>query len=222
MTKNRLMTVALLLIFETISIGSVRAQGLKRMTETSEQRSALLSQVFVELGKDYDCFFTIEEAWKDKEFMNAMESQRVQRFSSRKNLQQELEQLRQTVPNFTYEVDKSNPRIVHIIDSRLAQQKGYGLESVINSIDFTGTVFDLVNAIGAQGIPVSSRGLTFTHEQPDYRTVVHVKGEGLKVRDALSNFISLDRHGRILWIARTRFEQGEVSYIHFYTPAKKP
>jgi len=216
------MTVALLLIFETISIGSVRAQGLKRMTETSEQRSALLSQVFVELGKDYDCFFTIEEAWKDKEFMNAMESQRVQRFSSRKNLQQELEQLRQTVPNFTYEVDKSNPRIVHIIDSRLAQQKGYGLESVINSIDFTGTVFDLVNAIGAQGIPVSSRGLTFTHEQPDYRTVVHVKGEGLKVRDALSNFISLDRHGRILWIARTRFEQGEVSYIHFYTPAKKP
>ena len=221
MSKNRLMTVSVLLILGSTSIGSFRSQGLRRMTETSKQQSALLSQLFVELGKDYDCFFTIEGAWKDKEPMNAMESRWVQRLSRGNNLPQELEHLRKTVPNFTYEIDKANPRIVHIIDARLAQQRGYGLEGVINSIDFTGTVFDLVNAIGAQGIPVSSRGLTFTHEQPDYRTVVHVNGKALKVRDALSNFISLEGHGRILWIARTKVEEGEVSYIHFYGPAKK-
>jgi len=102
------------------------------------------------------------------------------------------------------------------MDARLAQQKEYGLESAIRSIDFTGKVNELPSEIGKQGIPLSPLSITFRFEQADYSTEVHVRGEELKVRDALSNFVPLQgRTKRILWIARTKLGQGEVTYVYY-------
>jgi len=90
------------------------------------------------------------------------------------------------------------------------------LESAIRSIDFTGKVNDLPSEIGKQGIPLSSPLISFKFEQIDYGTLVRVKGEDLKVRDALSNFVPLQgRTKRILWIARTKIGQGEVTYVYY-------
>lgn len=221
MNIRKLMIIAALLIFGTTSASALQARGDRPMNQTPAKESVLLTQHLVQLGKDYDCFFTIEGAWRDGEGMNMLEAQWVQP-SEKKGLQQELERLRQTVPNFTYETNKQNSRIIHIIDARLKRQKGYGLESTIQSIDFTGIVDGLANAIGEQGIPISSRGLTDIYEglSQDYRTEVHVKGKGLKVRDALSNFISLEGRGRVIWIARTKIGQREMSYVHFHGAPK--
>lgn len=170
----------------------------------------------VYLGNDYDRFFTIEEAWRDDDSTDNIVAHWLQRSSQKKSFNEELEQLRQTIPNLGYEIDKVNPQIVHIADTRLARQKNYGLEGVIKTIDFTGKVNDLVAAISNQGIPVLHLPITFTNETLDYETVVHVKGEGLQVRDALSKFIQLEgRRDRILWIARTKIGEREVSYIRY-------
>jgi hypothetical protein len=100
--------------------------------------------------------------------------------------------------------------------------QGYGLESVIKSIDFAGSTSELVAAIGKQGITVSPQRALFTNEFQDYDTVIHVNGEGLRVRDALSNFLPLaERKGRILWIARKKLAEGEVTYVYYPSPGKK-
>jgi hypothetical protein len=174
-----------------------------------------MTQYLVQLGKDYDRFFTIEEAWKDGESMNMLEAQWVQGFSEMKSLQQDLERLRQTVPHFTYETNQQDPRIIHIIDARLKRYKDYGLEGTIKSIDFTGTVFELVTAIGKQELPVLPQKSLLTNEFWDHRTVAHVKGEGLKVSDALSNYIPLQAKKRVIWIARTKIGQNEMSYVRY-------
>ena len=222
MNIRKLMIVAALLIFGTTIAPAPQALGNRPMNETPANQSVFLREYLVQLGKDYDRFFTLEEAWKDGESMNMLEFEWVQGFSEMKGLQQDLERLRQTVPNFTFETNKQNPRIIHIIDARLKRLKGYGLESTIQSIDFTGTVDELVTAIGEHGMPVSPRGVSDISEglSQDYRTEVHVKGKGLKVRDALSNFISLDGRGRVIWIARTKIGQREMSYVHFHGAPK--
>ena len=222
MTTCKFMIIAATLVFGITGTHSLRAYTKRHMTDSSKKQEVFLVQYLAELGDAYDCFFTIEEAWKDGEPVNTMESYSAQSPSRSENLQKNLEKLRQTVPNFTFEIDKGNPRIVHIMDIRLAQQKGYGLERVVKNIDFKGNVNDLVTAIGKQGIPVSQPVLTDTHEGMvrDYMTVVNVKGNDLKVRDALSNFIPLEGRSRIIWIARTKLGPGEISNIQFRGPRK--
>jgi hypothetical protein len=192
------------------------------MASSGENRPVPLAQLLTILGDTYGRFFTIEEGWKAGEPMNSLEARQVRQPSENKGLGRELEQLRQTVTDFTYQVSTTNPRIVHIIDSRLVQQKGYGLESTLKTIDFVGPTSDLVVAIGQQGIPVATQRALFTNEFQDYATVVRAKGNGLKVRDALSTFLPLDeRKGRILWIARTKLARGELTYVYFPPAGKK-
>ena len=222
MNKCKIITASALLILGSASLALIRDQRARDMVNSAESQSVPLSELLMTVGETYDRFFTIEEAWKTGESMNSMEAHLIQTSSERKTIEQELQKLRQTVPNFTYELDKSNPRIVHIIDARLAQTQGYGLESVIKSIDFVGSTSELVATIGKQGISVSPQRALFINEFLDYTTVIHVKGEGLRVRDALSNFVPLDeRKGRILWIARKKLGEGEVTYIYYPSPGKK-
>jgi hypothetical protein len=218
MNLHKSITVATLLMIAAVAMVLLLSQKTRPMTQASgnQAMSLPLLDYLAELGKADDRFFTIEEAWKGDKPMISLEAQWIQKPFEQKSLQQELERLRGSVPNFSYEVDKTNSRIVHIKDARLAQQKGYGLESVIKRIDFTGKVNELPSAIGKLGIPVSLPVVMDLRQSLDHMTEVQVKGEGLKVRDALSNFIPLEgRGGRLLWVARTKLNQGEVSYVYY-------
>jgi len=206
-----------------LMVGISSAHALK-VQRGSHAKYALGNQVsplpmlnyLVELGKKYNCFFTIEEAWREDNLMDSISNHLLQRASQNMSLEQELNRIRQSIPNFSYELDRTNPKIVRIKDSRLAQQKDYALDAVIKTIDFTGKVHDLVNEINRQGIPVSALPITFNNETLDSVTIVQVKGEELKVRDALSNFIELEgRRSRILWVARTKIGKEEISSVRY-------
>ena len=214
--KKWTLVIILAVLICGLAIFSLLPAG-RPMSAGSEQR-VTVSQFLGELGRDYDRFFTIEEAWKQGEAMNALESQLVQRSSAGKDLTARLEQLHRSVPNLTFRSSESNSRIVHIIDARLAQQNTYALESVIKHIDFTGPVDDLVRAVAQQGISVTPQSTMFLNEFKDYSTVAHLQGNNIKVRDALSNSISLRRGSRILWIARTKIGQKEVTRIYYPSP----
>jgi hypothetical protein len=197
--------------------GSLSART-PQIASGAAKNSDTVLHIFDELGNQYDRFFTVEEAWTETEPMNLLKDGMVQRPKPTGNVFRDLDQLRKLIPDFTYYADKRNPRIIHVSDSRVAQQKGYGLDQVVKEINFEGLAFDLVNVIGQQGIRVSSRGPIDTTEMLflDLVTRVHVKGKRLTVRDALSNSIPLEgRSSRILWIAETKLGIGEITYVRF-------
>jgi hypothetical protein len=218
MNHRKMNTVAGIVSIAAACLLSFPTRGLVLMSNAQQGQQVLLPRLLEELGREHDRFFTIEAAWKDGEAMNAIESQWLQRSSKRTKLQDELEHLRQNIRNFTYEIDKANPRFVHIMDARLAAQKGYGLERIVDSIDFVGTGGGLVEALIKQGIPLSPITLMSIHEF-SFNDSIQVRiqhGERLEVRDVLTRSIPLERHtNRILWVARTRLGQGELSYIYF-------
>lgn len=216
---------AVIVILGTISIIIVQTQTAKLMdTSSRDQANPLpLIDYLGKLGEEYDYFFTVEVAAADTSGEKALVSHWVQRRPGTKDLQQELERLRQDISNFSYEVDKSNPRIIHVMDVRLEQFNGYALERIIPEITFTGKVNDLPAEIGKQGIPIAPPLLMSFNETRDTTTVLEVKGVGLKVRDALSDFLPLEkRRTRILWIASTRINQEGISYVNYPYPGQQP
>ncbi len=225
MNRYILTVVVALFVLAALSTFLLQAQGSNTLVQDPEEQRGSTPFLFYlgDLGRKHNCFFTIEVAWYESGPTDRLDARWVERPSEKKDLQQELEYLRLNVPYLEYEVNENNPRIIHIIDSRLRYRDWYGLESVIKSIDYTGKAKDLPSAIGKLGIPVSSQmGLVIGGgEFQDRDTVVHVKGEGLKVRDALTNFVPLEgRDGRFLWIARTKPGKGEVAYIYYRWPGK--
>ena len=221
---NRYILTAIVAIFILVTVSRVSFQVGSTILaqDLGEQRDSIPFLFYLgDLGRKHNCFFTIEAAWEEGEPINQMEVHDVPRSEEKKSLGEGLEHLRLTVPYLEYEVNESNPRIIHIIDSRLRYRERYGLESTIKNIDFEGKVDYLVATIGNQGISVSPPKLFFIGEGSDRSTEVHVKGEGLKVREALTNFVPLKgRDGRFLWIARTKLGKGEVTHIHYPWPGK--
>ncbi|MFP5262581.1 MAG: hypothetical protein ACLGJB_11805 [Blastocatellia bacterium] len=225
MSRQILMAAAAVAVWAAVGQGwgQARGTGTQGEGQQAERETQSAARYIAELASRYDCFVTLEEAAEEGEVMSRIASYEVGRPARGAGLEQELEWLRRAVPSMDYEVSEGARKVVHIIDTRLMYRDGYGVDAVIGSIDFEGTVNDLVAAIAKQGIPVSSLGLVSTHEQLDYSTVVRVKGEGMKVRDALTRFVPLEgRVGRFLWVARTKLAKGEKTYIHYPWAGNKP
>jgi hypothetical protein len=224
MKLHKAIVPAVLVILGTVSIVLLQTQRAKPMDTSSKNQPSPLPLVdyLARLGEEYDFFFTVELASKVTESNSGISSHWIQRLPE-KDVQRDLERLRQDITNFAYEVDRSNPRIIHVMDARLKQHKGYALESIIKDINFTGRVNDLPAEIGKQGIPIGPPLLMSFNEARDHTTVLELKGVGLKVRDALSHFVPLEkRRGRILWIASTGINQGDMSYVYYPYPGPQP
>jgi len=207
---------AILILALTIQYGYISPmQAQSRFIVNGRQMP--LGKLLIDLGNSYNVYFTIEEGWKDQEIMNQLEAYQVQLGSPQDNLQIILEELRRTVPNFTFKVNQGNSRTIQIIDSRLTRESHYGLETVVKNINFTGTTGELVDELSKMGVSIQRPTLMDIHEARliDFQTKVKVVGQGLTARDILTNCITLNDHGRILWIARTRLVSGEVSNIQF-------
>lgn len=218
MKTHKSMHIATLLILGVLVILLYQPIGAKSMNAALQEQTIPLpmKEYLGEIGRAYDCFFTIEETWTEATRSDITTNHVLPRPLQMKGLKEELDYLSQVLPNFTYNVDKVNPRLIHIIDKRLTKQDGYSFERVILNINFKGKVNDLPSEIGRLGMTISSPKLLDLREHKDFSTEVEIKGDRLKVRDALSNFVQLEgRRNRILWIARTKLGQGEVSYVHY-------
>jgi hypothetical protein len=223
MKKPSLVIIATVFIFGNIIETSSMIQGQKTVPEFSKNDSVTLPYLLPELGNKYDCFFTIEDSMNENDPSSSLRAQRILNSSEANNLSNELERLRQTIPNFTYEFNKQNAKIVHIIDARLLQRKRYALQDVIGSIDFKGQINELPAEISKHGISVDPMLSYSLHEHPDFITTVEVKGERLSVRDALTNFVPLEgRLNRTLWVARTNVAEGSLTKIYYPASGKKP
>jgi hypothetical protein len=128
------------------------------------------------LGKNCDCVFTIEEAWTDGEASNEMEATFLREPVPLDSPNQVMKQLTKIVPNFTYEVDNIDSRIIRIKDKRLAQVKGYVLDQEMGPFEFQGPLLKLVEAIASTGVPIRPTYGGLIGEEIDRHTKVSVKG----------------------------------------------
>lgn len=182
-------------------------------------------QLLADVGTKNGVTFTIEEALVKGGAMDRIRSFRHRPPPEGTSVKAALDELSQSVPNFAWYNDP-NSRIIHILDDRLLRRPGYALDQTIDDIDFSGTVAELVGQIASKGIPVSAGGPVATEDLMfiDFSTTVQVRAKGLKVRDGLSDFVSLAGRGPILWNAETYIDgTDQTTYIRFRGgPARKP
>jgi hypothetical protein len=217
MNKHRLLVAAALVI----TLGGVQlsyTQGRKATADPQQPRTLFLEGYLLQVGEKYDLYFTLETAWMDGEPSNWMESYKLKSPPKLDGIQRDLERLRMTVPNFTYNFDQANPKVIHIVDARLLGREAYGLDSQVNNIDYKGPLPGLVTALGERGINVSTaRLMSIGDMRPrDNSTEVHVTAQNITVRDAITHFTPLEGRRRIMWDAATNLTSGGVSQIQFY------
>jgi len=217
--------------FATIMIACLRPVETEAGINTSHgmnQHPLTLLNLLYEMGNAYDCYFTVESAWKDGEPYNKMEATIVEPSlmpsADKEGLQVTLDALKRQVPNFTFMRDQSDSRIIHVIDSRLLNQKKYGLAYTVEHLEFSGSVGNLLSHLRAQGIPVDPQSSGSLHElgRHDSRVAVQVKVENSQVRALLSHCAPVEGRSRILWIARTKLAKGAISVIQFRGAKKRP
>jgi hypothetical protein len=221
--RNYKLLIAAALIVTSAGAYLSHTQERNAATNPQQSRTIFLEGYLLELGEKYDLYFTLETAWAEGEFSNWMENHKVKEPPKLDGIQRELERLSKSVPHFTYAFDPTNPKVVHISDARLAQQNDYGLNGVVKSIDYKGTLARLVTALGERGIKVSAGSLSLIGDtRPrDHDTEVHVAAQKINVRDAITHFIPLEGRRRIIWSSTTKLGTGEVSHIVFYGSVRK-
>jgi hypothetical protein len=233
MNKSKLFTFLLISTLQILVMFHLHIQVKAQQASKEYKEQTTLYRYLHNIGTTYNCFFTIEEGWDlaVKEPRNQLESYIVENSVINPNIEQRktpdisvlLDELRQSIPNLTFEVDQQRPNIIHIIDARLKKQKRYGLDSVLMDFTFKGDVEELLKAINKQEKLVTPTTTFGNYEAlyVDFSSKVKVQGTHLLIRDALSNFISLKDRSRILWIARTRLDQDATTNVHFIGAPKR-
>jgi hypothetical protein len=181
-----------------------------------ESTDPTVGELVSELGEKSKKFFTLEEGQGANEIVDQMRFYRLPRSAIKNDTFAILDYMSRTVPNFSYQVDKKDARIIHIVDRRLAGQKEYALEKVTQKIEFTAAVQNLLRPIAAEGkgsvvwtlAPASDDLLPI-----DLDKKVTVKIDGLQVREALSEVLPLPDQGGILWRADTEIGMNKISVI---------
>ena len=182
------------------------------------ENNVVLRELLRKVGDKYDCHFTMEIGLVSGNNTNSLAGRRFSPELKGETLLQELELLRKSTPNFTYRFDDLNPKIIHIIDSRLSREGTYAMGKTIRSLRFNGGVFDLINAIGQKGLSISSRGAVSLYELRgvDASTQVHIQEKNKKVRAILTNVLMLQERGRVLWIAETEIGINKTTYVRYF------
>lgn len=179
--------------------------------------------VLRDIGINNNRIFTLEEVQSSGDLLGQMRTYRLPHPSAKADFVKALDYLSRNVPNFSYEIDKKNARIVHIMDRRLAQQQEYALDKIVNDIDFTASASSLMSAISAKVNLILWMQLAASDDllAIDLNEKVDLKASGLKVRDALSEILPLPKQGGLLWIAETELGPATVSIVKLCcTPQK--
>ncbi|MBV9926618.1 MAG: hypothetical protein JOZ96_16485 [Acidobacteria bacterium] len=224
MRKLKILSAVALLCFAGLSY-LPHADGARAVTRAPAEASIPLEMYLSQLGDTCGCYFTLEEASEVGGAANQLAAYMVAGRTPGASLEQTLEELSRTVPNFTYSISGDKPRIVHVVDARLKRLSGYAMERVVTSIDYKGDVGGLVARINQQGIPISSPTVVFTDELKlrDLYSKGHVKAESLKVREVLSSFVPLTGYRKVIWSSRTNLGgEDQTTYVRFHGPQRMP
>jgi hypothetical protein len=179
-----------------------------------------LEDVLQDLGRKYDCYFTVEEGWTEGSPMNAFSTAPVRLPSETANIKQILDDVTKQVPNLRFEITRRDRPVIHVIDRRLDGQSGYALGMTLQSYAFTGTTGELIADLAKQGIPVVPQTLFPVGRAiaADMSTRMTIKSSSLTVRRFLSDFIPLAGYSRVIWTAATKLGGRAETAVNFKGP----
>jgi hypothetical protein len=179
-----------------------------------------LENLLQDLGRKYDCYFTLEEGWEEGSAMNAFSTSRVRLAGETTSLKQALDDVAKQVPNLRFEMAQRDRPIIHAIDKRLDKQSRYALGMTVPSYEFSGTTGELIADLAKRGIPIAPQtvfavGRTIA---TDLSTRMTIKASGLTVRRLLSDFLPLKGYSRVIWTAATKLGSGAETVVNFKGP----
>lgn len=140
-----LLLIVVVGLLAPIAAGSQSAPNGKTKGEAQDRDSEEIpGGVFLqELGEKNNCYFTLEEIWRDGHVEDLLGSVWVKRGDKNRPLADVLQSMQRKRPNFSFEPDPKNPQIIHIIDLRLGKLRNYSLDQVLDRFDFSGTTPEL-------------------------------------------------------------------------------
>ena len=171
--------------------------------------------VMLQLAQRDGCFFTIEEAWPTPDEAQQLQRALVSEPDKDEPVNKVLDRIKQEVPFFTYEYDKVDGRIIHIVNKRLTSDPGYAISQTVPVIEFQGTTTNLIRKLASEGIRVQASGGVFIGDPIPGDINVEIKKTNLTVREALSAFVPLNDPGRIIWEAYTETKPGAPTIIRY-------
>ncbi|HQU44193.1 MAG TPA: hypothetical protein PK867_15340, partial [Pirellulales bacterium] len=103
---------------------------------------------------------------------------------------------------FSFAVDETHPRVIHVIDKRLRGKERYSLERKAD-VEFAGTVHELCWKLHKQIDNLYPRRGGGLHEVgTDYYTETIVQSRNKTARQILTDAVPLDCYSSVLWRAR--------------------
>ncbi len=167
-----------------------------------------------EWGEEFDCYFTIEDgiysinsakepnsSAKEPKIQETKLFEAIQGISDIDSL---VGQLRRLLPYAEVRRDPSNTAVIHIIQKQLLKMKGYLLD-VQKDIQFNGFAREFMDSLGEV-----SPGWKFAFQNMSYGSSstiedtfrLQIDAKGKTVRTLMSDWLSLPRLGRVLWIVK--------------------
>ena len=190
------------------------------------------------IGEKLGCFFTLEYF----SYAHAGKSSKIHGIVTNdlsiQSIPALVEKLRHDMQGFVIEQDGKNPKILHIIDEALKNDKNYAMNKMV-SLNYSGTlggcdIFDandkavaktsgLISAISKQldGIQYGTETSGSQGAISDCITLVNVNSTNTAVRSILTDSIALDNYKVILWRSFTTYsEKGKTCQVQFFGPKK--
>lgn len=192
--------------------------GLSIFGQASDIEKIPLKQFLKETGDKYGYYFTIESALIDGNVPWAIEGRMIDRPRRITGVFASLNYLQQIIPYLEYRVNPFNRRIIFIYDSRLLKRPNYGLVKKVKDFSFDGKSTELIEELDRRGVPIVAFGTISSKEPPfvNLPTPFHIRGANRQVRNLLTDWIDLSKASRVLWIARTRIDSEEKTYVRYH------
>jgi len=187
-------------------------------SETGRDKMTVLTLCLSDLGKKYDVYFTIEEAYEEGSVQNPISSRLISCSIENSTLNEALRGLEQALPDVEILKSETNLAVVHLIDSRLKAMGNYPIDYMLDSINYSGPIVQLIDEVSKQVPTIEAQTMFAVGRGPivmDMITKVTVSAINSSVRDVLTNYIPLSTYNRVLWIANTKLGDKPKTTVQF-------
>ncbi len=209
-----------------IGLFFVSAYGAKDNIMNIRERKTneiILSIYLADKAEQLECFFTFERLTA-ADYASPLNAWTVLGIADELNVADSkslITKLRRDLKGCTVNQSKTNPRVIHVIETPLLKLKDYVMERKVD-ITYSGQLGSgrvRGAAGGEEGLIVElaktvenigyKKGGDLRTAFDDLVTHVEVKAKQQKVRDVLTNYVPLTNYSRFIWSAETRIVNGK-------------
>src|SRR6266446_2490983 len=188
-----------------------------------KMNEAILTLYLAEMSAKLGCYFTFERFQADNHvsLINAMSGLGIAEDKNVTDIRSLISKLRHDLQGCVVTQSKTNPKVIHIIETPLTKLKDYVMEQKV-SITYSGDlgpgrrhglVLELSKKLDTIG-PRTQGDNTMMFD--DHLTKVDIRAKNEKARDILTNYVPLTNYAPFIWTAETRKADGKSKTIVQY------